>query len=302
MSNTAIYHLSQANEKIYKAIRCLLDYLFISIPLNFIRIIHKCTQFDDKREENMFIRIEKQLEQNELKDLKKLDKLLKKTYSHNVTEGFLKEIDNIRKSYEGKTEYIVKSIKHYLPNFSLFTDSIFKIIEDQLFQRSKNAIRGYLSNTQTVNIGTVCDMYATEYLLIKDDIIEKLIEMLKQHGITSTNAKESIKKAWKFIFTIFEILIINIYLNKLGDVRYPDFTNSETQNALYDEIKSNFYILLNISLRNYYRVRIALNMLKDVKQKIQAYQCDQRISYVEFKNQLENNAADTIQSLLKANL
>ncbi|BFI75378.1 hypothetical protein [Sulfurisphaera ohwakuensis] len=302
ISSTAIYHLHQANEKMYKAIRCLLDYLFVSIPLGLTRIFHKCIQFSDEKEENMFVRIEKILNQKELRDPKQLDELFKRIYSHNVAEGFFKEIDDIRKSYEGTAKYIVNSIRHEMPNFSLFIEGIFKIIEDQLFQRSKNAIDQYLSNSQTADIGIICVMYATEYLLIKDDTIEKLVEILKEHGIPSSNEKERIKKAWKFIFTIFIILIINIYLNKLGDLRYPDFTSTESQNTLYNEIKSNFNILLNISLRNYYRVRTALNILRNIEQNIQAYQCDQKISYDEFKTQLENATVDTIQNILRANL
>lgn len=290
LNEPAIYHLQQANEKIYKSVRCMLSYLIVEVPLKITKLIHKCIDdFNNKKEKNVFDQIEIYLEQKKLKDPNQLNSLFKKTYSHDIRRGLKTELDRVRELYKDSLNNISNIIRVEMPKLAEFLENIIGTLMDQLLKRIENIVQQYELNSSTSGISEICSLHAAEDILTKDEVLEaSVIKKLKELKIYDDKTKEYIRKLIKFMMIIFTTLLINMYINRLGDIRYPNFDNQESHNTLKEEIVSNFNCLLSATEKNYSKAEAALNILRTFEQGINAYQCSSKLKYEQFKKDLEN--------------
>jgi len=263
----SLFYLQQSTEKIFKAFRSMYQYLFIEFT-EFIT--EELIASNNSRVTNLipyFILLNLRLKERKL-DIKGLEDLLKKEYSHGLKKGLRGEIDELKKELE-YDKVILKGIFSQL-QYTNITNNI-----DSVISRVKTNLLSPQSNQQNIekelqDIKETINFIAIALLLLQGLVgeYEKQLLNIPLQGSpeNSINLKNVIfGKVLPSILTVlilpFELYYIASYLVQFEEnSRYPQISNENIvipQNIIsewsnnHSNIYDNLYEVIKEILNNF---------------------------------------------------
>jgi hypothetical protein len=316
----SLFYLQQATEKAHKTFRCVMQYLFQSVPEK----IGEC--MESKLTESspyypLVYTVTYYIKQLKIDDI---EKFLKEKYSHDTISGFFEELEEFNKEFKFFKNILIYTLNTISQNLGTLIDDMVNIFIKNIIYAKMKELKNYLGqeHAEEEHIKRII-----EYYNLKNPVVSNILSTLLYNFLMNIlqNSLNNIMKIFdektkeeydKYIRSMvnsvssaiisYEILeLLNLVLSNYAEAsRYPDLKNFKPiKDRIPQYIFQNLEQLMNSAKLSLDFVEKLVVFIKNIDNNF-SYICDkiEKNSIVEVINKIDKTLSiygKDLSSMLK---
>ncbi|QIW24521.1 hypothetical protein EWF20_10475 [Sulfolobus sp. S-194] len=227
----SLFYLQQANEKLHKAFRCAMQYLFQNVPEK----VGECLESKLANTSSyypMIYAVTYYIKQLNINDI---EEFLKEKYSHDTIKGFFEELEEFTEDFKFLKNVLVHTLRAISQNVANLIDDIIDILIERVIDYERQELKNYLTQKHT-----------------EEEYIRKIIEYYNylNNSIVFNILSTFLYNYTNYISQNISNITVKIFDEKTKE-EYDKSMNYVTNYVLYAFISYKMLILLNLVLSNY---------------------------------------------------
>ncbi|BDC17441.1 HEPN domain-containing protein [Acidianus sp. HS-5] len=289
----SLFYLQQANEKSHKAFRCIIQYLFQSLPEG----IGKCLKSKLNRTSPYYAIIYASTYHIKQFKIDDIEEFFKNKYSHDTVKGYYEELEEFTREFKFLKNVLLFTLSSISENVAKQAEILIKIIMEKIISEEIKELKDYLNEDNEENTKNTNTQYNKEeeyikkifeynkvlsdktYLAILNMLLSILSSLVISHIITTFDEKRKAEFNNYFTYIVeitsyslisYKLLIIlNLLLNNYAEIsRYPDIKNGKsTKSRIPSYISQNLKLILDSSKFPLDFIERLFNFIKDIDSK-----------------------------------